>query len=112
MSPVDSSPNQSQSSGDHRGLNFSDRQISLPISVITSLISAMGAGGIGSWVTGNTIATEFREFRVEVKSQLDQIQREASTNKADSLDRERRIRAVEMWIAKEEVRREPAPAPR
>ena len=96
-------------------LRLQERSVTLPAAAITSLLTAALAGGGGSYLTGDRIAAEFREFRIEVRAQLDSIQRDAlrlaqdhatatARLEASALERERRLRDIELWRAREEAR--------
>lgn len=98
-------------------LRLQDKSVTLPMAAVTSLITAALAGGGGSYLTGDRIASEFREFRIEIRAQLDSIQRDATRLAQDhatamlrvereASERERRIRDLELWRAKEDAQRE------
>lgn len=92
-----------------------ERQVTIPVALIASMVSAMAAGGLGSGLTGSSVSAELREFRVEVRAQLGELQRELSRQAQDhhaalerleraGADRETRLRALELWRAEEKVR--------
>lgn len=98
-------------------LRMSDRQVSLPLSLVTTLMGTALAGGGGSYLTGSAIAQEFREFRITMEAKLDAIQRDAARTGADHAaainriereagERERRLREIELWRAREDARAE------
>ena len=46
---------------------------SLPVTVVTSLLSAVVAGGGGSYLTGRDVATTMREGQIRLEAQVAQL---------------------------------------
>lgn len=91
------------------------RDPSIPTSVVASLLSAIVAGGGGSFATGWSVSGTMREGQLRLEARLDRLEEtvrrsvEASSAAvsqlaADGREREGRIRALELWRAQVEAR--------
>lgn len=97
------------------------RTVSVPVTALLSL--ALGASGVagGGWYgsksTADQVAGEMREFRVEMRASLDRLQSDVqrlqqdhataiSRLERDAYERERRLREIELWRAREDARTE------
>lgn len=71
--------------------------VGVPWTVVVGLLGLVGAGSGagGSLVTGNTVAGELREFRVEVRAELARLA--GALDKLDAHDE--RIRKLELELA-------------
>lgn len=62
------------------------RQVSLPIATVGALMSAMLAGGSGSYLTGSTLTTTMREGQIRLEAQVqglrDDVRRVADDQRA------------------------------
>jgi hypothetical protein len=91
------------------------REGSIPTSVVASLVSAVLAGGGGSFATGWSVSGTMREGQLRLEARLDRLEEtvrratEASAAavvrlETDGREREGRIRALELWRAQVEAR--------
>lgn len=96
-----------------------ERQVGLPAAALGAIMTAALAGGGGSWVTGASVASELREFRVEMRADITALRTEVARLQSDhsaailrltneALAREERLRALELWRARMEAREDRA----
>lgn len=92
----------------------SDRQprtLSVPVATVAALLSAVVAGGGGSYLTGSSVSATMREGQIRMEGQLqslrDEVRRLGDDQRAvivrlDAADRamDERIRAVELHMAR------------
>ncbi len=92
----------------------------IPASVLPALVSAILAGGGGSFATGWSVSGTMREGQLRLEARLDRlddtVRRSVEASSAavvrlesDGREREVRIRALELWRAQVEARASAAP---
>lgn len=98
---------------------LSDRQVSLPAASVAALVTAVLSGGLGSGLTGSSVSAELREFRVEVKGQLDALRSDMARQASDHRDSMARVEILRgqidelrIWRAKVEAREDRGGGPR
>lgn len=74
---------------------LAETTVSLPLATLIALLPTGAAGG-ASYFAGDRAAGELREFRVEVRAQLDSLQRDLTRYEVSNRDLEGRIRALEL----------------
>ena len=84
-----------------------DQTISLPVAALFSLLPA-GGGVVGTGMLGSSFSAELREFRIEVRAQLEALQREVTRIQQDHTaalkDTEGRVRVLELRGAERRAR--------
>jgi hypothetical protein len=88
-----------------------ERAVTLPIAAVASLLSAMLAGGGGSYMTGASVTGAMREGQIRLEGRLDQLHEQvrrihedqrAALGRMEATDRahDDRIRALELDAAR------------
>lgn len=87
------------------------RSLSIPVATVAALLSAMLAGGSGSYLTGSSVSATMREGQIRMEGQLqalrDEVRRLGDDQRAvivrlDAADRalDERLRSVELHQAR------------
>lgn len=87
------------------------RSLSIPVATVAALLSAVLAGGSGSYLTGSSVSATMREGQIRMEGQLqalrDEMRRIGDDTRAgfarvdaQARDQDQRLRAVELHQAR------------